>query len=461
MSRSGHREGRIPVAHFAAESSSGPEVEAKFALGMFSDSYPDLGGTGGVATYTRSLALALTQLGVPVHVLTGGLPQQSGLHDGVHLHCIPVGGAVHSSTEGKQSSRASLVRRAAAWCAPGVRTAWLASEHARRLAAELRLPVFEFPNWGGPGAFFLRARRPRTRLVVRMNTSLREVTSIEQRDWGRNERFRSRLERRSCLAADALVCSTRAHRAVMARELGLAEDRIQLMCLGLPEVDDPAARTVRPRGHPTTVVFLGRLEKRKGVATLLAAMPALVSAIPDLRLVLIGDDLPHAPGGRSHRDYWNHEFPAVLRPHVEFSGRLPDADVQRWFSCADLFVAPSLYESFGLIFVEAMRWSLPVVGTRVGGIPEVVEDGRNGLLVAPDDPLALANAMIQILGNEEVRRRMGAAARATFEERFTSKVMARNALDFYRRVAAGDEPLPVAAESGVDRGHRVSSPPRV
>jgi hypothetical protein len=163
VSRSGHREGRIPVAHFTAESRSGPEVEAKFALGMFSDSYPDLGGTGGVATYTRSLALALTQLGVPVHVLTGGLPQQSGLYDGVHLHCIPVGGAVHSSTEGKQSPRASLVRRAAAWCAPGVRTAWLASQHARRLATELRLPVFEFPNWGGPGAFFLRARRPRTR----------------------------------------------------------------------------------------------------------------------------------------------------------------------------------------------------------------------------------------------------------------------------------------------------------
>ena len=83
-------------------------------------------------------------------------------------------------------------------------------------------------------------------------------------------------------------------------------------------------------------------------------------------------------------------------------------ELERQYAACDLFVAPSLYESFGLIYLEAMRFAKPVIGCRVGGIPEIVEDGRSGLLVAPGDAAALAKAIRDLLDSPERRATMGA-----------------------------------------------------
>ena len=84
-----------------------------------------------------------------------------------------------------------------------------------------------------------------------------------------------------------------------------------------------------------------------------------------------------------------------------------DDEVTRYLQTADLFVAPSLYESFGLIFLEAMRWGTPVVGTRVGGIPEIVCDGESGVLVSPGNHYRLASAISELLLDEQRRLTLG------------------------------------------------------
>lgn len=104
---------------------------------------------------------------------------------------------------------------------------------------------------------------------------------------------------------------------------------------------------------------------------------------------------------------------------------------------ADLFVAPSLYESFGLIFVEAMRWGTPVVGTRVGGIPEIVKDDESGLLVSPGSPDELADAIVALLLDEERRCRIGEAGRRRVEAEFSVERMAERAVAFYNQAIGG------------------------
>ena len=92
-----------------------------------------------------------------------------------------------------------------------------------------------------------------------------------------------------------------------------------------------------------------------------------------------------------------------------------------YYQRAALLVMPSFYESFGIACLEAMAFGLPVVATRVGGLPEVIEDGVTGLLVPPGDADALAQAMIRLLSDADLRRRMGQAGRERVLKEFTTE----------------------------------------
>jgi glycosyltransferase involved in cell wall biosynthesis len=108
-----------------------------------------------------------------------------------------------------------------------------------------------------------------------------------------------------------------------------------------------------------------------------------------------------------------------LGAQVEFLGRQSAQAVERILGDSDVLVLPSEMEGLPYVILEAMASSLPVVSSGVFGIPEAVVDGETGLLVPPRDPAALAAALARLIGNADLRARMGANARRRFEERFT------------------------------------------
>lgn len=220
----------------------------------------------------------------------------------------------------------------------------------------------------------------------------------------------------------------------IARDAGVSADRISIIPLGIPVFPDFERPRIR-RDH-LSVVYLGRLERRKGTIDLLRAIPEILKRVPNVRFTLIGADRPHCPGERSHAQFVSDEFPPEMQERVELLGELPAAEVDRWMQSADLFVAPSLYESFGLIFVEAMRWGTPVVGTRAGGIPEIVEDGVTGALVAPGDWRGLAAKIVELLRGERQRRRLGEAGRRQVESHFSLERMAQRVARLYEGTVA-------------------------
>jgi glycogen synthase len=395
-------------------------------IGFYTPNYPGFNCDGGIGTYTRALGYELTRLGHAVHVLTPGDREPAA--DG------PV--RVHFTRTDHLAGVDRIV--------PGAGACWRVAKAMGELVRAHHLDVVEFPNWEGLGVLF--QRRARVPVVVRMHTSSAETQQIDGLPDLRWYRWNVRRERWQARRADALVTHSDAHRRVMSAETGIPADRIRLIPLGL-EARPDFVRPPRPPGPPT-VVYLGRLEHRKGTMDLLDAVPRVLRDVPDARFVLIGADRPHAPGGRLHADYVA-ELPAAVRERITLTGPLPGPEVDRWLQAADLFVAPSRYESFGLIFLETMRWGTPVVGTTAGGIPEIVEDGVSGVLVRPGAAGELAEAITGLLQNPERRAAIGAAGRRRMETEFTVERMAGRIADLYREVAGrGAKPEPVEVGHG-------------
>lgn len=176
------------------------------------------------------------------------------------------------------------------------------------------------------------------------------------------------------------------------------------------------------------VMTVGRLNVMKGHEFLVAALPRLVAEFPDLAVVVIG-------GGHLRDKLAQQAADLGVSETFRLVGHVPDA--RALLSAADIFTLPSRHEGMPLAALEAMDARLPVVGTRVIGTAEVVDDGRTGLLVPPRRPGPLGEALAALLRDPERRARMAAAGRRRYLERHTASLMASNTLAVYDRLLAG------------------------
>jgi len=181
-------------------------------------------------------------------------------------------------------------------------------------------------------------------------------------------------------------------------------------------------------GRPN-VLFVGRLEKRKGFGFLLDAFKIVRAEVPQARLLVVGafDDDDKKPFV---------EYVRRNRIHgVRFIGRVPEEELPRYYHTCDVFCAPSLgYESFGMVLVEAMAAGKPVVASAIPGYTEVVKSGAEGLLVPPGDSQALARAIIHLLNNPQLREWMGEMGRRK-AARYSWRQIASEVLEYYQEVA--------------------------
>ena len=171
--------------------------------------------------------------------------------------------------------------------------------------------------------------------------------------------------------------------------------------------DAPVTPEPRQPEDVDAVVFCAtsRLVTAKGIGELIDAFKTVDKTI-DARLWLIGD----GPEGEKFKTQ------AAGNPHIVFLGF--QDNVYPLVAAADIFVHPSYHEGFSISIVEAARLQKPIIACNVGGNPEIVVDGTNGLLVPPQDSKALAAAMLQLGSDKQLRQQYGAAARALFTEQF-------------------------------------------
>ncbi len=170
----------------------------------------------------------------------------------------------------------------------------------------------------------------------------------------------------------------------------------------------PAEPLARYSDGRPTVLFVGRLEKRKGFEYLLEAFGRVRLAVPDARLLVAG------AFSREDKEPFVRQARRDGIRGVHFIGYVPEEEKPRYFRSCDVFCAPSLgFESFGFVLLEAMAAGRPVVASNIPGYRGVLADGREGLLVGPGDAEALASALICLLRDGDLRARMGAQGQET------------------------------------------------
>jgi len=289
---------------------------------------------------------------------------------------------------------------------------------------------------GLPGLVAARA----TRLGVVMQPETNGELSGEAWTWGkawaggpagRLARGLFAMRNRLLRDADAFVAMSRAIREEMLAA-GVPGERIALVPHGVDTerfrpADAAERAALRARlGLPDGVLaaWSGRLLRGKGLETLLGAFARVAGDVPDLRLLLVGSGEGQALSVED--ELRRRAAEAGLAERIVFTGRVERVeDVLR---AADLFVFPSVFEGLGISLVEAAACGLAAVASRTGGIVDVVEDGRSGLLVAPGDASALGEGL-RVLGTDPARRSaMGREARRVALARFDE----RDAFDRYR-----------------------------
>lgn len=178
------------------------------------------------------------------------------------------------------------------------------------------------------------------------------------------------------------------------------------------------------------LAWSGRMSEEKGLRYLLDAMPAVLAEYPPTTLTLVGDG--------PLREILQQQVERLdINASVSFSGRVTHEEVVGYLCEADVFVFPSLNEGLPLSILEAMSVGLPVIASRVGGIPDVIrEEGeaRNGAIVPARDPAALADAIIRLFERSGEARRLGQAGRALIRNEYTWARIAERTVDLYAKV---------------------------
>ena len=225
-------------------------------------------------------------------------------------------------------------------------------------------------------------------------------------------------------------------------EVGRApRDKIRRVYYGIDlnrplALSDSAVRALRreldlPPGGPF-LLCVGRLDEQKGHPVLFEAMRRVLAQEPNARLVVCGGA---QQSGEEYAAYLKQ-----LASHPDVDGRIiftgERTDVPRLMAACDLFVLPSRWEGFGLVFLEAMAAGKPVVATNVSAIPEVVLPDQTGLLVPPDDPVALAAAILRLCADPAERRLLGNAGYERVHLHFTADRMIDETLTIYREALA-------------------------
>jgi glycogen synthase len=226
---------------------------------------------------------------------------------------------------------------------------------------------------------------------------------------------------RGAQAADRVIATDESLRAEVARFLRVPARRIRVIPNGVDPQAGPALvsaarqEALRARLQLPAGVYVGltvaRLEANKGLPDLLRALAALDPAL-DWRWVIVG-----AGGDRAPLEALARRLGVAAR--VRFAGGVGEVDLHNLYALAGGFALPSLYEGSSLATLEAMAHGLPVVATRVGGLPDKVRPGETGLLVAPGDAPALSAALARLMSDADAAAAMGRAGAALVQERFT------------------------------------------
>lgn len=362
---------------------------------------------GGIGTFTRTLGRALAGRGAEVTAI--------GLY--------PVPRETHENDHGVRVIRLAHSRvRGAGLLLNGLRL----RRALRRLHATSPIDVLE----GQENSLAMLPRRFIAPKTIRMHGGhhfFAVTLGKKPKAW------RGWIEKRSFRRSDFRCGVSRFVVLKTCALLGMSPEGIEV----IPNPIDTALFAPRPAAAvDRAVMFVGTVCEKKGVRQLMLAVPQILAAVPDAVLWVVGPDSKDETTGGSYTESMRRLLPAHALPHVVFTGPVDNARLPETMARAVVCVYPSHMEALPIAFLEGMAMGKPVVASRAGPGPEVVDDGVSGLLCDPHDPVSIANQVTRVLKDPELARRLGARAQQEVATRFSSEVLVTRNLDWYRGCVA-------------------------
>ncbi len=362
---------------------------------------PGQGKSGGMNVYVRELSRAMGESGISVDIFTREHEGGSGIDwiaPNVRVVHLPGGphkadvGELYAHLPGFLEELVAFREREDVGYGVVHSHYWLSAWAGQRLSRYLGIPhVVTF----------------HTLALIKMQSRAGEVEPEE----------RKKTEREAMLTADRIVAFSGHERDAMARLYGADPSRVTLVPCGVDltkfrPLDQGEVRRRLGLNGEKVLLYVGRVEPLKGLDLLVETAAQMEAGEQNVRMMVVGGGGAGEPEtDRVRRLAREREVDGL----IDFVGRVDHDDLPLYYNAADVCVVPSYYESFGLVALESMACGTPVVATRVGGLPTIVQHGRTGYLKAWRCPDAFANSVEMIISSSGLQESMGAAARRRAE----------------------------------------------
>lgn len=385
------------------------------------------GAVGGTAKYTMELAKGFVRKGHLVHVITGGDSDMDWMENGISFHTIKPKSVLDCPELDNYPTTYE-----------NLNYSYLAFKRLERLNAKYGIDVAESVLWNFEGAVAARAMKNHIPIVVRLQTPLLKV--CETLNWTVTEDLQlfSDFERQLILNAGSVIAISDHIKDTINEMYGVDFDKLNTSKVYLGVDENICTPKRKEEDGKLRVLFVGRLERRKGIHTIFEVLPRLMEEYPSLEVSFIGNtDIPDEKLQATYKEHFQKNYGAMnWAQRVFFLGQVGNEEKDQAFRDCDIFVGPSLYESFGIILIEAMSAAKPVIGCRIGGMQEIVEDGETGFLIEVENAEELYSRLKLLLDDAELRVQMGQKGFARFNQTFSNDAMVENTIQVYRKLIA-------------------------
>jgi glycosyltransferase involved in cell wall biosynthesis len=394
---------------------------------LISREYPPDTGWGGIATFARHLAQGLKEIGHEVEVVSLAANEAYvGNDNGIPVHRVTpfsMPGELASVAMAMPYSRYVLRATCALW------------RKFSELHSNKPFDVVDTPELLAEGVFAAVTKAVPT--VIRLYTPHSKFMAEQLHNVSASfdHQFVAMLERLAMVSADAITSPSDDLAEFVANDLNYPIEKISIIRNPIDPNDfSPDGPKAIENDGRKLVLFVGRLEERKGITYLVNAIPRILSQCPNTRFVIIGDDTNNASNGQ--RSVLT-ELKELLKKFgvqnsVTFIPRVALTELPAYYRSADICVVPSVYDNSPYTCLEAMSCGKAVVGTAAGGTPEYLGAGHSGIIVPPKDPQAIAEAVVQLLQDDNLRNKYGMAARERVLQKFQRTKIAEAMVGLYQ-----------------------------
>ncbi|MGH7791811.1 MAG: glycosyltransferase family 4 protein, partial [Thermodesulfobacteriota bacterium] len=265
--------------------------------------------------------------------------------------------------------------------------------------------------------FKLNHYKPESSFLIKTRLYFKSLLRGEKPSWGYDpsiEAYRlhtlkaNEIERSHALEADEIATPSKALGNIMIQEWGI--DGAKVSHVPYPYTPTEKLLNIPVDTNTNVVTFFGRLEIRKGVLDLAQAIPLILRRHPEVKFRFVGSSEPSPKPNVPMQQYLEHAFRPYARS-VEFTGFVPPGCIPDILATTDICIFPSIWENFPCVCLESMAAARGIIGSNAGGMTDMLDAGRAGKLIPPRSPEKIAEAVIELLEDPDLRMRLGQSAR--------------------------------------------------